>query len=234
MDKFGTGAKAVDKNTWMQSSSSNAAFTGSQYSNGYGTSSTWTVPADYAYSYIYSSYLCLYSGNYHYRYNGYFSGQYISGSRPAPSISIVASPSSGTPSFISTVSIMGLGFLDRVDYYNVTAPNSSIYTLTSPNATINIDSEGLWVVRAQAHNSGGSSSAETTITGNSQDAPVAAFSCSPTNTTSPALVTCTDSSTHLPTSWLWQLTSYGVQMSPGGSYGAGIFSAVNSTQNPTF
>lgn len=72
------------------------------------------------------------------------------------------------------------------------------------------------------------------ITANPWTAPVASFSCSPTNTTSPAVVTCTDSSTNTPTGWLWHLTSYGVSMSPGGSYGAGIYDAVNSTQNPFF
>ena len=173
-------------------------------------------------------------GQYTWRYIPIRWVKLMSGSRPAPSIGITASPSSGSPVFSSNISITGLTSFDTVQNFNITAPNLSVYSLSSPTAMVSIDSEGSWVVRAQASNTGGTSIAQINILGSAIVPPVSSFSCTPLNTTSPALISCTDSSTHLPTSWLWQLTSSGVSISPDGSYGNGIFSSVNLTQNPEF
>ena len=163
-------------------------------------------------------------------------GYYIksAGSRPAPEISLSASPTSGTPPFTSNITV-NKGEFDTL-LWNITAPNETVYDLggSSTYNNFNIDAEGDWFVRATLSGTGGSDYASLTITGNTVEAPIASFSCSPTNTTSPAVITCSDTSIHQPTTWAWQLDSYGISMSPGGSYGAGIFTLVNSSQNIVF
>lgn len=159
--------------------------------------------------------------------------KYASGTRPVPSISVSADPSVGNPRFNSVISITGLTSFDTVSAFNITAPNSSVYSLSFPSSTVSIDAEGTWTVRATAYNSAGSSSASTTITGTTQLPPAADFSCSPTNGTSPLVVSCSDGSTHSPTSWHWTFTApSNMQIVPGGVSSGDFTVAQNYTASP--
>lgn len=162
-------------------------------------------------------------------------GYYLigSGSRPGPDISLSATPTSGTPPFNSNITV-NKGNFDTL-IWNITAPNETVYNLGSVTYNnFNIDAEGSWVVRATLINDGGSDYASLTITGNTVEAPIASFSCSPTNSTSPALITCSDSSIHQSTSWLWSLESLGLDMQPSGTMSGGVYYLSNTSQNIQF
>lgn len=194
--------------------------------------STYTLTSGY-YDWGSFAVLCQDTENIDHKYFPYSPGySRLAGARPAPSLTLNASETSGLPVFLTVITAEygGIGTL----VWNITALNSSVYSLGDSPASFSIDVEGEWVVHAQVTNAGGSDTAELTITGSTTLPPVADFYCSPINTTSPDVISCFDQSDHLPTSWLWQLTSYGVDISPGGSYGSGIFSATNNTENPQF
>jgi PKD repeat protein len=134
-------------------------------------------------------------------------------STPAPTASFTASPQSG-------VAPLAVSFTDT----STGAPTSWAWTFgdggtsTSQNPTHTYNAAGSYTATLNATNAGGTTSATKTISVSAAPvAPTAAFTASPTTGSAPLLVSFTDTSTGLPTSWAWDFGDSGT----------------STTQNPT-
>jgi PKD repeat protein len=87
-------------------------------------------------------------------------------------------------------------------------------TSTSQNPTHTYNAAGSYTATLNATNAGGTNSATKTISVSAAPvAPTAAFTASPTTGSAPLLVSFTDTSTGLPTSWAWDFGDSGTSTS---------------------